>query len=252
MECGVNYMVSWVFDKQRERKRRPEWWVRRELPEKLENKSRIYHRYPTRTSSLVLIIIDGTLPVRTNLAGSLAATGFILNFAHAFVAIHEASSTESVCSNISRARAGCGGHGQLGEERRWWLEAEWLLRSAEVWHISLSQRSHVTQVFPNRGRSLGENRAEIQNTGCGVLLGFDSGVKSPIAAVPRLLFFFSATEIKKFDDGLSTLSATLPCSTTSPRPVAVRLSPLRPVPADRPCPTRAPAVERPTPGGRGG
>ena len=54
---------------------------------------------------------------------------------------------------------------------------------------SLSQRSHVTQVFPNRGGSLGETRAETEASRCGVSLGFDSGVKSPIAGVPCPLFF---------------------------------------------------------------
>ena len=61
---------------------------------------------------------------------------------------------------------------------------------------SLSQRSHVTWVFPNRGGSFGEDRAEIQIHGCGVFLGFDLGVKSSGRGCALFAFFFSATEIK--------------------------------------------------------
>ena len=110
----------------REYKKRPDT-AGAELPEKQENKSRIYHRYPTWASCLVLVIIDGTLSVCTNLARSFATAGFILNVSHAFVTIHEAGAAQGVGDYIPRARAGCGGHGQRRVRGRWWLEAEWLL-----------------------------------------------------------------------------------------------------------------------------
>ena len=87
----MNYMVSWVFDKQRER-RGDRSGRCAELPEKQENKSSIYQRYPTWSSCLVLVIIDRALPVCANLVRSLTTTGFVLDVAHAFVTIHEASS----------------------------------------------------------------------------------------------------------------------------------------------------------------
>lgn len=81
---------------------------------------------------------------------------------------------------------------------------------------SLSQRSHVTWVFPNRGGSFGEDRAEIQIYGCGVFLGFDLGVKSSGRGCALFAFFFSATEIKIRRWPLSIIShSPMPCSLPS-------------------------------------
>ena len=90
---------------------------------------------------------------------------------------------------------------------------------------SLSQRSHVTQYSQIGEGNPEETERRFKIVAAEFFWVLIRGLNLRSRLHP-VRFFFSGHGNKKFDNGLSALSATLPCPTTSPCSVAARLPPL--------------------------